>query len=1113
VRQISQSQAPLGIAKVARMPNSIPRSSSWMLSLCSRGWLLLGLCASLLSAGCTHTASSTGHAFTTNATESSGTVVTVPGSVGWVDAGVEVHEGEPLSITASGRVVVRQSDRWGQKFEATVSPEGTFLVHDGIQDQHFPLPSGNHGPAPCFCLMGRIGDDGKPFFIGKSKSWQANKSGRLQLAVNDFDPGDSEGSFHAEVSRPTLVQPMSYEEVVPANSTDGVPLPNCQAVVFYVDGLRPDVVREMAAMGHLPNIKSLFLDNGCWMANCFTAFPSDTITSNGTMWTGCFSDRHGLKGQVRFCRQHLSSQSYLDPLGPSRSARMLSPQGVDRALVDGESTIRKWIYGHKVGHAWKHSLTSDIAPIYEILRSEGRDWSTGVLPVMTDTPPPLWSRSLARAVPHLNAQDAWKYIDDANANYAVRQLIPREQPVMIVWLPETDSVSHKECRGQFGATRRTIARADQLIGQIVAEFKAHDRLRSTYFCLVSDHGHHGGRTGHLSLFDVAHELFYRPRELDASGRWVGGGLGLTVRQHRERAHHDGDGSRQFVFIDGDSDGVARIFFPKGHYRSNDWSGPNRAADLLAYRLAAHLPPINLVEFLAHAEFNNPDGQQQERGRDEPARLFAPAVSRQRAIDLVLMKLNENSLLVATADRGSAVIERREIERTTTNTIRWQLRYSVVSDVQPTADGQVAYNVIEHPVRDPLGLTQLVDAAFLQEWHTEREWLEAQTSSQYPDSVVALSRHMLWQDNIVPQETDAAPDLVITARPGWYFGNNSSPGTMHGYPLADAMRASFFVAGPNVRRGARIESPCRLVDLTPTLLDMVGSTVRMDHFDGQPIRAIYQPDVPHLPTPLFTQHARQLPLPILPASSDSSDGLPSKIASLSPAGELTLTSGQVMRAVFWDSVDLKAWQPVSYEPVAEYPDQPLTINHPASPYDLNNVVYNGLLFTELSLFRIMDDVISPLTRGRRPFTLATDRVDLALRHHRSEWVSESANVIDLTNATIWDYQITSQTNLRRINSAVDYVQRREQEWEARLSGVTEQPSLPTSKLLHRTVDTTQLGFWNLYGFAQRTLVQLLDEALINGIENSTDRALNATRPMPAEVRWPPTPAVLPPQRSN
>ena len=194
-------------------------SYSWR----SRVWLALCVCASLTLVGCTHTAS-TGHAFVNDSPEADGNAVAVPGSVGWVDAGIQVHAGEPLSITATGRVVVRQSDRWGQTFEATVSPEGTFLVHDGIQDQRFPLPSGNHGPAPCFCLMGRIGENGQPFFVGKSKSWQASESGRLQLAINDFDPSDSEGAFHAQVSRPTVVQPMSYEEIVPTNSEEGTPV-------------------------------------------------------------------------------------------------------------------------------------------------------------------------------------------------------------------------------------------------------------------------------------------------------------------------------------------------------------------------------------------------------------------------------------------------------------------------------------------------------------------------------------------------------------------------------------------------------------------------------------------------------------------------------------------------------------------------------------------------------------------------------------------------------------------------------------------------------------------------------------------------------------------------
>ncbi len=59
-------------------------------------------------------------------------------------------------------------------------------------------------------------------------------------------------------------------------------------------------------------------------------------------------------------------------------------------------------------------------------------------------------------------------------------------------------------------------------------------------------------------------------------------------------------------------------------------------------------------------------------------------------------------------------------------------------------------------------------------------------------------------NIQPQEADAAPDLAITACPGWYFGYDSFSSKMHGYPLADSMRACWFVNAPNVCLGTQID---------------------------------------------------------------------------------------------------------------------------------------------------------------------------------------------------------------------------------------------------------------------------------------------------------------------
>jgi hypothetical protein len=419
------------------------------------------------------------------------------------------------------------------------------------------------------------------------------------------------------------------------------------------------------------------------------------------------------------------------------------------------------LQGDEAESHWRGTSTSSTPALYDHLQANGSDWSTGVLPVMTQTPPTLWTRSLARCLPYMQAQQAWRYIDDANTHYALQHLLTQQRRVTVIWLPETDSVSHKECRGQFGSTRRTIARADRLVGDVAATLEAQGRLDSTYLVLVSDHGHLGGRTTHLARFDIAHEAFFHPREVTRAGDWVGGGLGMSVRQHRFSNVHRGDGNRQFVFVDGDSDGAARVFLPRGHYRSGDWTGPNRAADLLAYRVADSVGEVNLPEFLAGIRAVHDNGTEQN------------------PIDLVLVKIAPEAILITTADRGQAVIERRRHEDG-----RWFYRYTPVRNVAPAADGRVAFDAVEQPVVDPLKLLARVRPGFLAQFHDEQTWLYVTATSDYPDAVVTLTRHMLWQESIIDQEQEYAPDLVVTARYGWLFGAQNTPGTTHGYPLVE-----------------------------------------------------------------------------------------------------------------------------------------------------------------------------------------------------------------------------------------------------------------------------------------------------------------------------------------
>lgn len=984
------------------------------------------LCA--LAGGCHHDISVPELAY--DNAHVSGDALIIPANAPWVDSGIDVVSGESLALASHGKIrfFVPQTKLEISKCET--GPAGTFLYDDDVVHKEFPLPAAGRGPAPCYSLIGRIGN-GRPFFVGDSMSIVAEASGRLYLGINDFDVSDNSGELYVEVSKPETVQPVSFRREVEYDAPEGIAPPGCSVVVFYIDGLRPDVLEEMSAMHHVPNLTRYFIEGGTHLQNTFTAFPSDTITSNGTMWTGCFSDRHGIKGQVRFSRYRQVSESGLDPMGPSRTSRLLGPRGIDKLIQNAQTTSLSYLKGDEEAQRWQASRKTGVPAVYDYFRTEGEDWATGVLPIMTEAPPMMWTRSLARHLPYFRAHQAWKYIDDANAHFAVRHLLNRNQPLTVIWLPETDSVSHKRCRGQFGTTRKTIALADQLVGNVVEELRAQERLQQTYLVLVSDHGHLGGRKTHLTRYDLTHELFFRERLMSRDGRWIGGGLGMSVRQHRLENWHTGDTKKQMVFIDGNSDGAARIFLPRGGYAHGDWSGPNQPEDLLAYRIAPHLPVVNLPEYIAHSNATNSIGEETH------------------PIDLVLMKLDDQSILITTADRGQAVVDRRQNEGG-----RWEYRYTVVENVQPAAEGGVQFSVVENAKNDPLRLLKEAWPHFFTYYHSEDQWLKLTAPTDYPDGVITLTRHMLWQDHLKIREQEYAPDLVITARHGWLFGTQNTPGTTHGYPLADSVRASWYVSGPNIRRGARISAPCRLADLTPTILTMTSTPYQPEWFEGKAVQTVF-----------ITE---------------------------------TEESATTDQPVHWRDVDLQAWNELEYLPVAEFDRQPISINRPSSPWDINNIAYNAITVGDWSVFRLVDDAIAPGSKRKKRMATAVDKVDRKGRNSHRGWVAEGTHALNIPEVALGDYSITSSGNMQRADKVVDWIQNRGTRLDKKLAEPVGRDSVLGVPKVNAVVDGVQKGYWETYRFLKRVLVEVLDETVLNGIENTVDRTINAPRKTPAEV---------------
>ncbi len=102
--------------------------------------------------------------------------------------------------------------------------------------------------------------------------------------------------------------------------------------------------------------------------------------------------------------------------------------------------------------------------------------------------------------------------------------------------------------------------------------------------------------------------------------------------------------------------------------------------------------------------------------------------------------------------------------------------------------------------------------------------------------------------------------------------------------------------------------------------------------------------------------------------------------------------------------------------------------------------------------------------------------------------------DAPGLAVWDYNLTSIGNLKRADRAVDWMQARNKNLHAKFS----RPARSGHGLGHGIVDATQAGFWETYRFAQRILVQVLDETVLNSLENGVDRTMNTFHQLPSEV---------------
>ncbi|MDP3723003.1 MAG: alkaline phosphatase family protein [Candidatus Omnitrophota bacterium] len=723
----------------------------------------------------------------------------VPAGRAWTDTGLDLQSGEPLHIEATGtaRMVRVRALDWffGTQTDRIVWPPGTYLWPSSyVQRRRFPLPAMADGPFPAFCLIGKLGDDGPPFYVGARYDGVAERAGRLWLGINDDHLADNRGAFAVRISPRRIPSPPRASPLIEPGSRAGRPIPDARVLLLYVDGLRPDVMREMAQAGFLPHLARTFLEGGVAVPEAFTVFPSNTLIANGALFTGGFSDRTGIKSQHQFERSTLTPKGQLSEWLPDGWIR--KPQTRVLNLLDK--------YAPENTHAF---LVKRGIPTLATRLGNAYRWTT--LPIAPLNPPPQWLHRAANTLgPFGLAHRLPLRLDVVNAHYAAEELIgDPEARVIAVWLPMVDKTSHHSPRGQFGAARRDLAVVDRLLGLLLARLKEVRWDRSTYLVLVSDHGHLGGEASVNRVCNL-------PRD------WAARHLGCNAGVVGQSWTHPGLNPSRVVFFDNQGAGQAKLFLPYGSYLDGPWRR-NRLFELTHYALRPGQPRVNLLESLAAFR---PPGWQPVDG--------AP-------VDLLLVKLDERRTLVWRSATNQAIISRdHEISG---REVFW---YEPVQRLSQSEDGALRHEP-PSPGVDPLGYLQddavlsvIGGASWLAAPHTAREWLQATAQSRYPDAVVTMATFFAWGPAVSDLAEARDPDLVVTASAGWSFRSDDGAGTDHGYPLADAMRISLFLAGPRIAPGV-LREPHRIVDILPTLLEMVRWSYDPAALDGVAIRGIYE----------------------------------------------------------------------------------------------------------------------------------------------------------------------------------------------------------------------------------------------------------------------------------
>ena len=261
----------------------------------------------------------------------------------------------------------------------------------------------------------------------------------------------------------------------------------------------------------------------------------------------------------------------------------------------------------------------------------------------------------------------------------------------------------------------------------------------------------------------------------------------------------------------------------------------------------------------------------------------------KPIDLIATRLSRDLVLPLIEDRGidedviwvTAGANRQALLLSRTNAAgELSLRYLPISNLTQDANGRLQFKVISWQAGLPLQIFEDPNlkiaaadkTAWLSEWHTDSEWLDALHKTHYSNGLVGLheelARHPIeslsakdpnlsddgrvMRDYARRKRELVEPDMLIVAQDHWNFDvRGFNPGGNHGSFFRISTHSVFMVAGgekTNIPRAVNIDAPYDSLSFIPTLLALTGKL----RDDSNPVPELWEKGFRTFPGPVVKE---------------------------------------------------------------------------------------------------------------------------------------------------------------------------------------------------------------------------------------------------------------------